>query len=138
MRVDDFLSEYVGIDLESESYTKAIRCLSSIFLEDGILKPDDDLVDIYQGEVDWTEEAKEFREAFRIYVSKEIAPAYEFLHTYCKVPDDMIDVALIDLADFFDILDDFTKETDIYKYIEYYFEGSILMARDSFLASYQY
>lgn len=137
MRVDNYLSEYAGIDLESEVYMKAIRCLSQMFLgKDGIFKPDDDLVEVYHGEVDWAEEAKEFREIFSAYLNDNRESVREFLYK-AGVSKRNTKNAIKDLENFFDI-DGIDKDTDIFPYIEEYFDGNLDEAIHAFLGMYQH
>lgn len=136
MRVDDFLAEYVGIDDKSDDYIKAIKLLSSMLLEDGLLKPDDDLENIYGGCVSWVDESKEFKEAFDLYVARNIVTAHEFLKV-AKVPEDMLDIAISDLSDLLDF-DLENLRSDIYPLIEEYFDGSIEDAVRLFTGTYQY
>ena len=132
MKVDEFLSEYAGLDLESDEYIEAVRCLSDMFLGNGeILNPDEDISSEYSGLVDWVGEGKLFLEAFGEYRKINSESAERFLVGAGIQPSELVD-SLKDLEDFFD-LDSIEPDTDIYPYIEDFFDGNKEKAMRDFL-----
>jgi len=125
MRADDFIINYVGLDVSD--LPRALRCLA--WTKKFPIRPDSQL-----NFEDVNKSADEFGEIFVIWSNRQDLTVGEFLGAYCKIPENCLMDAMVDLSDFFDT-ESLEFESDMMSYIEEYFDD-IEAARDEFLDYY--
>lgn len=125
MRADDFIINYVGLDVSD--LPRALRCLA--WTKKFPIRPDSQL-----NFEDVNKSADEFGEIFVIWSNGQDLTVGEFLGAYCKIPENCLMDAMVDLSDFFDT-ESLEFESDMMSYIEEYFDD-IEAARDEFLDYY--